>query len=150
MRHLEEHGARRSPGYRVRQEVLAEQVGIPPRRLREYLARMEEYGLLHVRRTTVDAAFGSPRGFNIYTLKASADDWEQRLGPAYINQRRERLHNRASALARNQQAEIRRKAEGPARKERTPRPSPVVLPRDELDELARAYDDESDEDLAGW
>lgn len=152
VRYLEEHGARREPGFQQRQTVMAEALGLDVRRLRSYLAVLEKHRLLVVRRTTVDGGFGSPRAFNYYKLRCSLEQYLEVM-PELVKLRQERVAKRRSAKARNRESERRRKRGLP----RAPLPPVVALPEKappgaladaEIDVLAAGYG--SDEDLAGW
>lgn len=153
IRYLDEHGARRPPGLRMRQEELAKAVGVPVRTMRTYLKSMETYGVIVVRRTTIDGAFGSARDFNFYSLRVTADRWEHELGPALAATRKEQLRNRQSAVARNVHREKQRTTAGKSRQVAAPRPpapGAVVLDDEEIAVLSAAYDDLPDEALRGW
>lgn len=149
--HLEAHGALRDPGYRVMQQVFADELGLNVRRLRVYLAALETHRLLVVRRTTVDGSFGSPRGPNIYRLKCSTAQYEQ-LAPELVKLREEKVAKRRSAKARNRENEKRRSRGkspiGPPVVSIPQKPAPGVLEPAEVERLAARYD--SDDDLAGW
>lgn len=170
MEYLVKHGARTGPGCRRLQSVIAKDVGLGDRCAYEFLKSMESYGILKVRRTTIDGSFGSPRGPNIYHLTCTVEDWVTRLGPAAATDRRARLRARNAAQARNWQRERRRErleakldALGPppttppvrSPRSRPPRVAPaaaapvsLVPGAEEIEALAAAYDD--DEALAGW
>lgn len=151
LRVLEEHGATRVPGFRCPQDDLGELCGIPARQLRGYLKAMETYGILVVRRGSIDGTWGAPRAHNLYLLKCTADRWERELGPALAADRLEKLNNRRRAILANKRSEKERheRAARP-RKEKPSVPSPVVLEADEIEQLARSYAGESAEDLEGW
>lgn len=149
--HLEQHGALRSPGYRVQQQAFADAIGIGVRRLRTYLAALEKHRLLTVVRTTIDGSFGSPRGFNIYRLKCTTAQYE-RLAPELVKLREEKVAKRRSAKAKNRENEKRRRRGkspiGPPVVGIPLRPPPGVLEPAEVERLAARYG--SDDDLAGW
>lgn len=150
LRLLEEHGACRPPGWRIRQTEFAAAVPCAPRTLHKYVEAMERYGYLTIRRTTVDGSFASPRGFNIYRLNITAEDWIDRLAEPVIAKREERERKRVAAQAKNRESEKKRRAaaarprkEQPISRVRSYDPETVAV-------LAAAYDDDSDEELDGW
>ncbi len=151
MRVLEERGALRVPGYRCPQDDLAAQCGMPPRQLRDYLKAMETYGILVVRRGSIDGTWGAPRAHNLYLLKCTSARWERDLGPALAADRATKIENRRRAIAANRRSEKDRLERGVRpRKEKPSVPSPAVVESAEVAELAREYSRESYADLEGW
>jgi hypothetical protein len=141
-----DHGALQSPGCRVRQDELAGEVGVPRRSLVRLVQRMEDVGVLQVRRTTIDGAFGSPRGPNYYRLLMGPEEWEG-CAEAVVSRRVEETRRRRSSAQR-----LARARESVAR--RVPRSSTLnpagVLSESEVAVLAEEYADLSDDELSGW
>lgn len=172
---LDDHGARGPSGCRERQADIAAAVGLNPKNLGYYVKSMEQYGVLSVRRTTVDGSFSSPRGFNIYTLHCTPKRWRDELGPAIADERRARVDAHRTVLNRNNAREQARKrlqgkldALGPSPKALPaepkparsapragrippappPAPEPTFSP-DELPAIVERFRDPS-ADLTGW
>lgn len=174
MQYFEDHGGRSGKGCRVGVEELKKVVGAHDRTIHEYVKKMEEHGIIKIRRTTIDGSFGSPRGFNIYHLTCTTKQWETKVGPPIIEAVRLRSYKKRSALSRNRHAERKRKrlqeeAEqigmvlpparlGPRRgsgpigplPEKYRPPAPIKLPDEEVELLATAFDGLDLGDLAGW
>lgn len=151
LRFLIDHGARGETGYRERQQTMADELGLDVRRMRGYLRALEKHRLLIVRRTTTDGGFGSPRGFNIYKLRCTVEQYEQ-LAPQLVELRKDRVAKVRSAKARNRENERRRRS-GQTRVGPPVIPLPVeaapgVLGDAEVAVLAAEY--AGDEDLDGW
>lgn len=142
---FEAHGALTPAGVRLGQHDLAERTALPHRTMQRLLKRMEELKVLHVQRTTVDGAWGSPRGPNIYRLLITPAEWEEHAE----QHARETLAARAevqSKNAREYHANLRRQARGG----RVEKPATFVpIPDDVLETVAAEYDDDGD-DLFGW
>lgn len=172
---LADNGALGPTGCRHRQADIAAAVGLNPKNLGYYVKAMEQYGVLSVRRTTVDGSFSSPRGFNIYTLHCTPARWRDELGPAIAAERRARVDAHRTVLNRNNAREQARKrlrdrleALGPSpndppaevRTSRSapragrippappPAPEPTFSP-DELPTIVERFRDPS-ADLTGW
>jgi hypothetical protein len=151
LRVLEEHGAMRVPGFRCPQEELSALCEIPGRQLRSYLKAMETYGILVVRRGSIDGTWGAPRTHNLYLLKCTAKRWADELGPALAADRQQKLENRRRAILANKRSEKERhERTARPRKETPSAPSPVVLEAPEIEQLARSYASESAAELEGW
>lgn len=153
LRFLDDHGARRSPGFQIHQDEFGEAIGINPRYLRSYTKLLEEHGVIHIRRTTTDGTFGKPRVPNIYTLLCSVEEYETTIGPALAEKRRERLSTKMRAIARNHHAENKRARRLAKRAESVAAVQAKIGPpidEETLSTLSTAYDDVPDEELAGW
>jgi DNA-binding Lrp family transcriptional regulator len=142
MRWLASNGAFRPGGIRIPQDELAREVQIPRRSLVRLIQNLETAGVLHVRRTTVDGAFGSPRGSNIYRIVVGETDWMEHI---------ERERARRFIASRQRRSVAQRAARAPAgtRRPAAARSStlPYDPPQDEIEALAATY---SHDDLAGW
>lgn len=173
MRYLHDNGASSGKGCRVRQTDIADAVGLNRKNLWKYIKAMEQYQILTVRRTTVDGSFGSPRGFNIYTLHCTPERWTDELGPAVAQERRARYAAHRAVLNRNLAREQKRKRLKAKLEELGPEPGgpggPVERPAratavhaatrvveaeptfaaEELDAIVERYDDPA-ADLSGW
>ena len=150
LRWLAAHGALEPAGCRILQDDLAEQVSIPRRPLARLRERMEEMGVLHVTRTTIDGCFGSPRGANIYRLLVTPDEWDERA-EQFAQQQREATRRRRTAgqraeRARSSAVEAKPKA---VRYGAVAEPTIGMLTHEELDRIADSFN-LSDEELFGW
>lgn len=138
-------------GVQIRADELAAQVGIPYRSLLTYTRRMERLRVLHIRRTTVDGAFGSPRAANIYRLLVSPDEWPERRREI-IAARRQQIAtavaqgSQAGIQARRQQAARRSKAADPAARPQTR----IPIPDQVIEAEARRFVGIPDDELYGW
>jgi hypothetical protein len=143
MRWLAANGAFEPYGVRIPQDELAREVDIPRRSLVRLIQNLETAGLLHVRRTTVDGAFGSPRGSNIYRIVLREAEWTAHV---------EHAAARRLIASRQRRSDAKRGVRTPAgTRRRSPwRGSvlePYVPPQEEIAALAATF---SDEDLFGW
>lgn len=170
MQFLADHGALAGPGCRISRDDFAAAVGLDPKNLSQYTKKMEQHGVLSIRRTTVDGSFASPRGFNIYTLHCSPARWRDSLGPVVIAERRRRVTEHQTVMNRATARELKRKRLvakldelGPDPKAPTPRPARASSPRAATptaapepsfapEEAAEIYDRYADPsvDLSGW
>src|SRR5207244_2251817 len=98
-------GALEPCGSRVLQDDLTREVQIPRRSLVRLIQHMEQAGVLLVRRTTVDGAFGAPRGPNNYRLLVSPSEWDERAQQV-TEQRLQLSRARRSAAQRAARARV--------------------------------------------
>lgn len=151
LRFLEANGGLER-GYQAPQQEFGEKVGIPWRTLKEFLARMEEYKVITVTRTTVDGGFGSARAYNIYRLKVTADQWAE-MAPAVVAKKNERNARAREARTRIGRMEKERAARAARAKEPRPvgRPASVATVREPDEALVDVLVGELDDgDLDGW
>jgi hypothetical protein len=143
MRWLAANGALEPGGCRVPQDELVREVEIPRRSLVRLVQHMEEAGVLLVRRTTVDGAFGSPRGANIYRLLMNPREWDERAQQV-AELRLQRTYERRSAAQRAARARV---ATPRPPSTRAPAIAPYRPPEAEIAALAATF---SDDELEGW
>lgn len=145
LRYLADAGATGTTPVQILQDKLAEILELKVRRLRFYIKRMEEHGVITVKRSTVGGVFGTPRAPNEYFLHCTAEKWERELGPKVMRAKRAQRERRAEHVGKVKQMEAARAARekyrpGPAVDEATI----GVLTAEVLDGI------DSDEDLRGW